>query len=94
MSVPTNCYGCGSPFDVTHALDCKKGGLITQRHNEVRDATGDIAALAWGQVKREPIIKEGSVDPHEEGLVADLAIRGVWQPQAEALFDIHVTDTA
>ena len=28
-----------------HALDCKKGELITQRHNELRDALGDIAAL-------------------------------------------------
>ena len=36
--MPSNCDGYGSPFDMTHALDCKKGGLVTQRHNEVRDA--------------------------------------------------------
>ena len=26
-------------------------------------------------------------------LVADLYVRGVWIPQSEALFDIHVVDT-
>ena len=26
-------------------------------------------------------------------LVADLGVRGVWQPQTEALFDVCVTDT-
>ena len=26
-------------------------------------------------------------------LLADLRVRGVWQPQAEALFDIRVVDT-
>jgi len=24
--------------------------------------------------------------------VADLGVRGVWQPQTEALFDVHVVD--
>ena len=32
-------------------------------------------------------------DRHSETLVADLCIRGVWLPQAEALFDIRVVDT-
>ena len=26
-------------------------------------------------------------------LIADLGVRGVWQPQVEALFDVRVTDT-
>ena len=26
-------------------------------------------------------------------LIADLGVRGVWQPQTEALFDIRVVDT-
>ena len=27
---------CGSAFSVNHALSCKKGGFIAQRHNGVR----------------------------------------------------------
>ena len=39
-------------------MDCRKGGLITQRHNEVRDALGDIAALTYKEVVREPVVRE------------------------------------
>ena len=69
---------------------CKKGGLIVQRHNEIRDAVGDLAALLCGQVKREPIVSD---DGDDGTLIADLGVRGVWSPQSEALFDIRVTDT-
>ena len=39
----------GDPFDLSHALSCRKGGLVTQCHNEVHDAFGDLTALAWSQ---------------------------------------------
>ena len=32
-------------------------------------------------------------DQHGETLIADMCVRGVLLPQAEALFDIHVIDT-
>ena len=64
---------------------------MIQRHNEIRDTFGDLAALAWGQVHREPIVRESEADC--PALIADLAVRGVWTPQTEALFDIRVTDT-
>ena len=50
LNVPDFCDGCGSTFDLAHALDCRKGGLVIQRHNEVRDAFGDLSALVWSQV--------------------------------------------
>ena len=39
-------------------LYCKDGGLVIQRHNEIRDCFGDIAAQVWTQVVREPIVRE------------------------------------
>jgi len=57
----------------------------------MRDGIGDIAALAWKHVHREPVVCEASFE--HNALIADLGMRGVWQPQAEALFDIRVTDT-
>ena len=46
--VPADCDGCGAEFTLQHALDCRKGGLIIQWHNEVRDAIGDLASLHLG----------------------------------------------
>ena len=93
MRIPATCDGCGALFDLVHALDCKKGGLVTQHHNKVRDALGDIAALAFKEVTREPVVREADETRGISALVGDLGVRGVWQPQAEALFDIHVVDT-
>ena len=91
LNVPSGCDGCGAPFSLDHALVCRKGGLIIQRHNEVRDAVGDLAALVWGQVVSEPVVRDASVDG--DALIADLGVRGVWEPQAMVLFDIRVVDT-
>lgn len=66
---------------------------MTQRHNEVRDTLGDIASLAYREVTKEPVVKEPDKTRNLPALGADLGVRGVWQPQTEALFDIHVTDT-
>ena len=93
LSIPPFCDGCGSPSSLDHFLICKKGGLITQRHNEVRDAIEDLASLVWSSVKREPIVKNAHDDDSGEVLIADLCVWGVWLPQAEALFDIRMIDT-
>ena len=80
-------------FTLQHGLDCPKGGLIIWRYNEIRDYLGDMAALVWPQVIREPVVREGDPASGDPGLRLDLGIRGVWQPQVEALFDIRVIDT-
>ena len=75
LMAPANCDGCGNVFSLTHALDYRKGGLVIQCHNEIRDAIGDLASLVYMEVIWAP--------------VADLSIRGVWHPQTVALFDIQ-----
>jgi hypothetical protein len=89
VSMPKSCDGCGNAdFNVDHALCCKTGGLITRRHNEIRDLFCELCQNAWGNVTKEPIITEGNC-----GLRGDLSCRGVWDAQREALFDIRVVDT-
>lgn len=91
QGLPSSCDGCGSPFSPEHALSCKTGGLISRRHNEVRDVFGELMNVAWGNCVKEPLIKEATSS--SPGLRGDLACRGVWEPQRVALFDIRVTDT-
>ena len=66
--------------------------MVTQWHNEVRDALGDIASLAYKEVVREPVVREAD-DARIPALVADLGVKGVWQQQSEALLNICVINT-
>ena len=78
-------------FSIEHALDCRFGGLVTRRHNEVRDALGDLASLVWAPVVKELVVHDESAGA--DTLIADLCVRRVWEPQTETLFDIRVVDT-
>ena len=90
LRLPALCDGCGSQFSTGHALDCRKGGLVIQRHNEIRDALGDLASNAYKEVVREPVVREPNDREKVPALVADLSVRGVWQPQATTFFDVRV----
>ena len=67
--------------------------MVIQHHIEVRDAIGDLASLIWNHVRCEPIVREGDSETGTPALVSYLAVRSVWIPQTEALFEIRVTDT-
>ena len=55
-------------------FDCRRGGLVVQHHNEIRDAIiGDLMPLAWGQVRHETVVVEAE-DQHDETLIADLCV--------------------
>eukprot|EP00731_Ephydatia_muelleri_P003054 Em0001g3054a len=71
----------------------RRGGLVILRHNEICDCIDDLASQVWPQVIKEPIVNETTATSSDPGLRLDLGIRGVWQPQVEALFDIRVIDT-
>jgi hypothetical protein len=91
--LPETCDGCGARMDLQHALGCMKGGLVTRRHNEVRDEIADLAQMAYGPsaVRIEPTVRESTTSA--EGLRADISVRGVYESQVEASLDIRVTDT-
>ena len=56
--LPTHCDGCEARFTISHALDCKKGGLVTARHNELNDGVADLAGKAFtpARVRDNPLI--------------------------------------
>ena len=59
--LPTYCYGCEARFTISHDLDCKKGGLVTARHNDLRDRVADLAGKAFtpSHVRDDPLIYSG-----------------------------------
>ena len=44
-------------------------------------------------MRKEPIVRDAVSGCDTTALVADLAVRGVWAPQTEALSDIRAVDT-
>ena len=81
------CDGCGEDFTISHALNCKKGGLVAHRHNDFRDLNIDLLTKSGlTQVIEEPVLKESCVNG-EDGLRVDWSARSFWEPQREALFD-------
>ena len=48
--LPTECI-CGSRFDLSHAFSCKKGGMVSLRHNELRDITAGLMKEVCHDVK-------------------------------------------
>ena len=59
--LPKYCDGCEARFSISHALDCKKGGLVTARHNKLRDGVADLASKAFtpSHVRDDPLIYSG-----------------------------------
>ena len=58
---PSHCDGCGKAASLEHSLNCHKGGSVILRHNEVRDALGHLASMAFSPkaVSTEPLIYIG-----------------------------------
>ena len=59
--LPTYCDVCNAKFKICHALNCKRGGLVTERHNDLRDGVADLAskALTPSHVRDDPLIFAG-----------------------------------
>jgi hypothetical protein len=57
-----HCDGCSSKFTVRHAFECKNGGLIIGRHDEIRDELHYLATLAFkpSMVRDKPKINTSS----------------------------------
>ena len=48
---------CGVRFTVDHAMICKRGGFIIQRHNELRDLEAELLKMVCYDVEKEPSLQ-------------------------------------
>ena len=56
--LPTYCNRCKARFTISHSLECKKGGLVTARQNDLRDGVAYLAGKAFthSHVRDDPLI--------------------------------------
>ena len=92
---PSVCV-CGDRFSVDHAMICKRGGFIIQRHNELRDLEADLLNLVCNDVETEPVLQEITGETLNNGANTacdarlDIHARGFWERQKSTFFDIRV----
>ena len=89
--LPTLCV-CGDSFNLQHALSCPKGGLVTTRHNKLRNLTAEIL----GEVCKKPLLVPltGEELPKSSNTCsqvrADVSARGLWINGQTAFCDVRV----
>ena len=94
--LPTDCI-CGEKFNLSHALSCKKGGMVTLRHNELRDITATLLKEICHDVRTEPplvevngeVLNERTANTRPEARL-DISALGFWTPDQRVFFDIRV----
>ena len=95
--IPDNPSVCviGGMFTVDQAI-CQRGGLVIQRHNEIRDLQAELLDMVCYDVQVEPALQpitgielaRGANQAPDARL--DVQCRGFWERQRAAFFDIRV----
>lgn len=62
---------------MTHALNCKIGGLIKRGHNHHREHCEAFAKLACNRVGVEPILREANPTKNTPALYADFMVNDI-----------------
>ena len=95
--LPSQCV-CGEKFTVGHALSCKKGGFVAQRHDGVRNLLTSFVSKVCTNVELEPRLQP--LDNKRFNLRSlvtssdvrlDIKAGGFWSRGITAFFDVRVT---
>ena len=96
-NLPSVC-ACGENFNVNHALSCKKGGFVHQRHDTVKNTLTKLLSRVCKDVEEEPHLipvtneqfERRSANTTNEARL-DIKAKGFWQRGQTAFFDVRVT---
>ena len=92
---PSVCV-CGCSFTLDHAMIFQRGGLVIQRHNEIRDLQAELLDMVCYDVEIEPSLQVLTGEELNRGANTapdarlDVHCRGFWERQRAAFFDIRV----
>ena len=95
--LPSHC-ACGDRFNINHALTCKKGGFVAQRHDGVRNLLTTQLGKVCKNVEIEPHLqpldnerlnlRSATISPEAR---LDMKADAFWLRGATAFFDVRVT---
>ena len=93
-NTPFHC-GCGAKNSVDHTLNCKLGGYITMRHNNLRDFEASLLTEVCKDVKVEPELlplgDSGTRSTNEaEKARLDVSAVGIWSTMERTFLDVRV----
>ena len=70
-------------------MTCKRGGFLTQRHNELRDLEVKLLRMICSDVEIEPVPQDIWGEQLGRVLIGlDIHARGFWENQRSAFFDL------
>ena len=97
-NLPSECP-CGKPFDIVHALNCKTGGFVSARHDNIKNFEAKLLQVVCRDVETEPplqIVVNKNRYPKtantDDNARLDIRARGFWRQGQSAFFDVRVTN--
>ena len=101
-NLPTYCDCCGTKFSIAHGLECKTGGIVIQRQDEIKFEHQGLSARALipSVVRDEPQIWQVRSAVVEEiqgistptGERGDQLNRNIWKRQTDWILDVRITN--
>ena len=93
-NTPFHC-GCGEKNSVDHTLNCKLGGYVTMRHNNLRNFEASLLSDICKDVKIEPeLLPVGDSSTQSsnsaEKARLDVSAIGVWSQMERTFLDVRV----
>ena len=93
-NTPSYCT-CGKKNSVEHTLNCKLGGFVNMRHNNIRDLEAALLRPICRDVKIEPkLMPLGCTGTQStniaDGARPDVSAVGLWSPMERTFLDVCV----
>ena len=93
-NTPSYC-GCREKNTVDHTLNCKLGGFVTMRHNNIRDFEATLLGEVCKDVKVEPeLLPIGDSNTQSRSIAdkarLDVSAVGIWSPLERTFLDVRV----
>ena len=96
-NIPSKC-ACGADFNITHAMNCHRGGFVNARHDNIRNFEYKLLENVCNDVEIEPQLhKVVAGNYHKSANLRDdarldIRARGFWRNGQNAFFDVRVTN--